>query len=94
MECPVFNLFARCCCSGGIVCAYCIQLTIITMMIVFGALIAWKPKKTIDIQIAIYRHFNWKVEPISMEKEIRNTRVMGFVVLILSILSLSYILLM
>lgn len=59
----------------------------------FGALIAWKPRKVIDIQIALYRPFNWKIEPISMEKEIRNTRIMGMTVLILGILSLGYILL-
>jgi hypothetical protein len=74
------------------VCAYCIQLTIVAIAIVLGGLIAWKPKKTIDIQIAIYRPFNWKIEPISMEKEIRNTRIMGLVVLILGVLSLTYIL--
>lgn len=54
---------------------------------------AWKPKKTIDIQIALYRPFNWKIEPISMEKEIRNTRIMGLIVLILGIVSVIYILL-
>lgn len=93
MDCPVLNLFAKCCCSGKIVCAYCIQLMIVAIAIVLGALVAWKPKKTIEIQIAIYRPFNWKVEPISMEKEIRNTRIMGLVVLILGMLSLTYILL-
>ena len=75
------------------ICSYCMQLTIVVIAIVFGALVAWKPKKTIDIQIAIYRPFNWKIEPISMEKEIRNTRIMGLTVLILGILSLIYILL-
>ncbi len=93
MNCPIMNLFAKCCCSGEIVCAYCIQLTIVTIAIVLGALIAWKPKKTIDMQIAIYRFFNWKLEPISMEREIKNTRIMGLVVLILGILSLACILL-
>ena len=69
------------------------QLTTVVIVIVFGALVAWKPKKTIDIQTALYRPFNWKLEPISMEKEIRNTRIMGLVVLILGILSLLYVLL-
>jgi hypothetical protein len=69
------------------------QLTIIAIVIVFGALVAWKPRKTIDIQIAMYRPFNWKLEPISMEKEVRNTRIMGLTVLILGILALLYVLL-
>jgi hypothetical protein len=75
------------------ICEFCVQLTIVVIAIAFGALIAWKPKKTIDIQIALYRPFNWKIEPISMEKEIRNTRIMGLTVLVLGILSLGYILL-
>ena len=93
MSCPILNLFTKCSCHGGIICQFCIQLTIAVVAIVFGGIIAWKPKKIIDMQIAIYRPFNWKIEPISMEKEIRNTRIMGLVVLILGILSLGYILL-
>lgn len=72
-------------------CLYCIQLTIVVLVILFGALVAWKPKKVIDIQIALYRPFNWKIEPISMEKEIRNTRTMGRVVLILGLVAFLYI---
>jgi len=93
MNCPILNLFAKCCCSGGMICQFCIRLTIMIIAIVFGALVAWKPRKTIDIQIALYRPFNWKIEPISMEKEIRNTRIMGLIVLIPGVLSLIYILL-
>lgn len=93
MCCPVLNLFSKCCCSGGIVCMFCVQFTIIVIASVFGALLAWKPKKAIDIQIALYRPFNWKIEPISMEKEIRSTRMMGMTVFVLGILALIYILL-
>ncbi|MBU3910957.1 MAG: hypothetical protein KKD90_00040 [Candidatus Omnitrophica bacterium] len=75
------------------ICEFCVQLTIVVIAIAFGGMVAWKPKKIIDMQIALYRPFNWKIEPISMEKEIRNTRIMGSVVLILGILSLGYILL-
>ena len=82
------------CCCGWTICESCLQLIIAVIASLFGGLVAWKPKKTIDIQIAIYRPFNWKIEPISMEKEIRNTRIMGLVVLILGILSISYILLL
>jgi hypothetical protein len=31
----------------------------------------------IEIQRKFYEKINWKVEPVSMEKEIRNTRIMG-----------------
>ena len=91
MSCPILNLFSKCCCSASGICSYCMQLTIAVIVIVFGALVAWKPKKVIDIQTAIYRPFNWKLEPINMEKEIKNTRIMGLVVMILGIVGLVYI---
>ena len=93
MRCPVLNLFQKCSCLGGMICPFCAQLAVVVIAIAFGGLVAWKPKKVIEIQIALYRPFNWKIEPISMEKEIRNTRIMGMVVLVLGILSLGFILL-
>lgn len=92
MNCPILNSFAKCSCFVKAICPFFLQLVIIVIAILFGALVAWKPKKTIDIQIALYRPLNWKIEPISMKKEIRNTRLMGLTVLILGIFSLIYIL--
>jgi len=92
MNCLILDLFSKCTCCGGTICQFCIRLTFAVISTIFGALVAWKPKKTIDIQIALYRPFNWKIEPISMEKEIRNTRIMGLAVLILGILALVCVL--
>ena len=75
------------------ICGYCTQLTILVIVSVFGVLIAWKSKKIIEIQTAIYRPFNWKLEPVSMEKGIRNTRIMGLIVLIAGVLALVYVVL-
>ncbi len=83
----------KCTCCGNMVCMFCLQITAIVIATIFGALVAWKPKKIIEIQIALYRPFNWKIEPISMKKEIKNTRIMGLIVLILGILALAYIML-
>ncbi len=93
MKCPILNLLAKCSCCGWLICSFCVQLMVAVIAVVFGALIAWKPRKVIEMQIAIYRPFNWKIEPISMEKEIKNTRLMGLAVLLLGILSLACILL-
>jgi hypothetical protein len=93
MSCPILKLFQKCSYLGGMICPFCGQLTVVVIAIAFGGLVAWKPKKVIEIQIALYRPFNWKIEPISMEKEIRNTRIMGMAVLVLGILSLGFILL-
>jgi len=89
----MLNLFAKCSCCGWMICLFCVRLTIVVIAIAFGALVAWKPKKIIEIQIALYRPFNWKIEPISMEEEIRNTRIMGLAVIVIGILSLACILL-
>ena len=81
------DIFAKCCCGGGMICIYCAQLTIASIAIIVGTLIAWKPGKAIDLLIAFYRLMNWKMEPISMEKEVRNTRIMGAILLTAGILS-------
>ena len=70
---------------------YCMRLTIAVIAIIAGAFIAWKPRKAIDIQIAFYRRVNWELKPILMEKEIRNTRIMGVFVLIAGILTFMYV---
>ncbi|MEK6732581.1 MAG: hypothetical protein AABY55_03055 [Candidatus Omnitrophota bacterium] len=93
MNCPMLNLLAKRSYCGGMFCLFCVQLTIVVIAIAFGGLVTWKPRKVIEIQIALYRPFNWKIEPISMEKEIRNTRIMGLAVLVLGIFSLAWILL-
>ena len=70
------------------VCPFWARLALVVIAIVFGGWLIWQPKRTIEIQIALYRPFNWKLEPISMEKEIRNTRIMGIVLLALGVVSL------
>lgn len=42
-----------------------------------GLFVALRPQKTIEIQQKFYAKINWRIEPISMPKEIRNTRLMG-----------------
>lgn len=90
MKCPLVGLLTKCSCYSGAMCLFCVQLTLSVMAMVFGALIAWQPKKTIELQMALYRPFNWRLEPISMEKEIRNTRIMGVALLIIGTISLVY----
>ena len=85
------DIFVKCSCGGCVICAYCAQLTIATIAIIAGALITWRPRKAIDLQIAFYRLINWKMEPISMEKEVRKTRIMGAILLTAGILSFACI---
>ena len=73
------------------ICLYFIPVVLIIIGMVLGIVLIWRPKRIIEIQIAFYRFFNWKVEPISMAKEIKITRIMGTTVLIIGIIALIYI---
>ncbi len=68
-----------------------IQLVVAITAIILGVFLILQPKRAIDIQMAFYRLINWKIEPISMEKEVKNTRIMGLFVAICGIISFIYI---
>jgi len=72
----------------GILCFLCLEVTLAVVTVSIGLFLILQPKKIIEIQAAIYRPFNWKLEPISMEKEIRNTRKMGWAVCIAAAIAL------
>lgn len=46
------------------------------------------PAGAIKIQQLFYAKINWRIEPISMEKEIRNTRGMGLFLIALALVTL------
>lgn len=52
-------------------------LLISTTALIFGLFLFVSPLKAFDIQRRFYTLINWRIEPISVEKEIRNTRWMG-----------------
>ena len=55
-----------------------------------GVFLAAKPQQAMKIQIKFYEKINWRVEPISIDKEIRNTRAMGVLLLVVFVVSLLY----
>lgn len=57
-----------------------------------GFFLVIKPALSIEIQQKFYAKINWKMEPISMPKEIRNTRIMGWLLIILLLAILVFIL--
>ena len=40
--------------------------------------------------LRFYEKINWRIEPISMEKEIRNTEIMGVSLIVLTVLAVVY----
>jgi phosphotransferase system glucose/maltose/N-acetylglucosamine-specific IIC component len=43
----------------------------------YGIMLFVRPVLVIELQQRFYEKINWRMEPISMQKEIRNTRIMG-----------------
>jgi len=53
---------------------------------IIGLFVFLKPELTIEIQRKFYEKINWRIEPISMPKEIRNTKIMGMSLVVLSVI--------
>ena len=51
---------------------------VVIISLAFAVFIIKNPMKTFEIQKKFYAMINWNIEPISLEKEIRNTKLMGY----------------
>ena len=58
--------------------------------IIIGLFVFFKPELTIEIQRKFYEKINWRIEPISMQKEIRNTKIMGIFLVAVAIVTIIY----
>jgi len=59
--------------------------------VIFGALLIFRPARVIAFQIKFYEFINWRIEPVSMQKELRNTRIMGGLLTAISLISIIYV---
>lgn len=50
-----------------------------------GFFLYLRPADAIDAQKRFYARINWRIEPVNLEKELRNTRAMGMSLLVLAI---------
>lgn len=60
-----------------------IALSALMVSLAIGLFLFLKPALAIEIQKRFYAKINWNIEPISMPKEIRNTRIMGLFLILL-----------
>ena len=49
-----------------------------------------KPGRAINIQIKFYEKINWRMQPVSMPKEIRNTKIMGLCLITVTLIAIVY----
>jgi len=66
-----------------------VALLILTGLIV-GLFLFLNPTAAIEIQKNFYARINWMIKPISMSKEIRNTKIMGLCLLVIGFATLVY----
>jgi hypothetical protein len=66
-------------------------LTLISVVsIIIGLFVFFKPILSIEIQKKFYEKINWRIEPISMQKEIRNTKIMGIFLVAVAIVTIIW----
>ncbi|MFH1076431.1 MAG: hypothetical protein V1753_06265 [Pseudomonadota bacterium] len=61
------------------------------MSLAVGLVVFLKPEAVIEFQRRFYEKINWRVEPISMPKEIRNTKIMGLFLVVIALAVVVYI---
>jgi len=61
-------------------------ILLVALSVGLGLFLCFRPNLAIDIQKKFYRLINWNIEPLSKEKEVRNTRIMGMFLLTATIL--------
>lgn len=57
-----------------------------------GVIMIINPVFAIEMQRRFYEKINWKIEPISKSLEIRNTRLMGYSLVVLLVALLFFVL--
>jgi hypothetical protein len=58
--------------------------------VLFGMFLIQKPLAAFEFQRRFYRLINWDIKPISVEKEIRNTKGMGVFLLLASVAAVGW----
>jgi len=67
------------------------QILLLILSLGLGLFIFFKPALAIEIQKRFYALINWRIEPISMPKELRNTKIMGIFLITFAALILLFI---
>jgi hypothetical protein len=57
-----------------------------------GSAMFFKPGAVIEFQRKFYEKINWRIQPVSMPKEIRNTKLMGLFLILAAPLAIIYML--
>jgi hypothetical protein len=67
-----------------------ILILIALAAVVMGVFLFVKPHATLAIQKRFYEKINWRIEPVSLTREVRNTKIMGLLLLGISLGAIIY----
>jgi hypothetical protein len=67
-----------------------ILLLVPLAIFIAGLILSIKPASCIKWQIKFYEKINWRMEPINMQMEIRNTKIMGLFLIGAAIATIIY----
>ena len=70
--------------------AIIIFILAVLICLLLGGYIYASPQEIIELQQKFYTLINWRMEPISMSKEIRNTKLMGAFLIVFALISCIY----
>ncbi len=68
-----------------------ISMLLAAVGIIVGLAMFFKTASLIEMQIKFYAKINWHMKPISMPKEIKNTKFMGLVLVTFCLLAIIYV---
>jgi hypothetical protein len=68
-----------------------ITTVLIIAGIVVGILVFFYPVSVMRLQVKFYEKINWRIEPISLQKEFNRTKYTGLYLVLLCLLSSVYI---
>ena len=75
---------------GNIFCP--ISILVYFLAVTAGLVMFFKPGAVIEFQRKFYENINWRIEPISMPREVRNTKLMGLFLILAAPLAIICIL--
>lgn len=68
-----------------------VQILFTAIGITMGLFVFLRSQLTIEIQRKFYEKINWRMEPIDMAKEIKNTKLMGFFLFSVCVFALFFL---
>ncbi len=68
-----------------------VALLFINIGLIFGLWVFFNTEPILKVQTKFYEKTNWLMVPISMLKEVRNTRIMALILILISIASAVYL---